>query len=126
MHHSRLPSFAFALAILTSPLFAGIAHADDEDKAACEGKEEGDACTRGDGDGGTCVPDDSDPVLTCEDSIGDSTNISSAGNSSSSSSGNDDDDDNGCKIGGDGADGVSFAAFALAGFLGLRRRRRVG
>lgn len=124
MHDSRLPSVAFVLAILASPVFAvGIAHADDEDKAACEGKEEGDACTRGDGDSGTCVPDDSDPVLTCEDSIGDSTNSSSAGNSSSSSSG-DDDDDSGCRIGGGGADGMWFAGFAVAGFVGLGRRRR--
>ena len=42
--------------------------ADEADKAACANLDEGDACTRGDGDPGTCVPDESDPaVLTCED-----------------------------------------------------------
>ncbi len=40
------------------------------DTLACEALEEGDACTRSDGDAGTCIPDESDPgVLECEDHL---------------------------------------------------------
>jgi len=59
-----LITLCVALAALT-------AEANDEDKAACADLQEGDACTRSDGDPGVCVPDDSDPVLTCEDDVSD-------------------------------------------------------
>ncbi len=61
------------LAILSLLAFSPEARADDADKAACADLENGDDCVRGDGDEGTCVPDDSDPgVLTCEDEAFDS------------------------------------------------------
>ena len=45
--------------------------ANDANEAACVELSEGDDCVRGDGDAGTCLPDDSDPdVLTCEDGPG--------------------------------------------------------
>jgi MYXO-CTERM domain-containing protein len=58
------------LSTLGAALFltAGVARANDTDRAACEAASEGDACVRHTGDAGTCVPDESDPsVLTCED-----------------------------------------------------------
>lgn len=73
--------FAFALATSLSTI-VGTASADQTDKDACVGLEEGDACTQGDGDPGYCLWDDSDPVLSCEDDP-----MSSSSSSSSSSGG---------------------------------------
>lgn len=98
------PLFALALASTLS-LSAGVALADDADKAACVDKDEGDECTDGDGDAGFCEWDDSDRVLSCDDDGASSS--SSSGCSASGSSGGD-------------ASGV-IAAF---GALALVRRRR--
>ena len=52
---------------ITLAMSAAPALANDEDKAACEGLLEGDACIDHNGRDGTCIPDESDPnVLTCE------------------------------------------------------------
>ena len=64
----RFVPILISLCVGFAPL---IARANDEDKAACADLQEGDACTRKDGDAGVCVPDDSDPVLTCEDDVSD-------------------------------------------------------
>jgi MYXO-CTERM domain-containing protein len=77
--------FAFALATSLAT-FAGTASADQADKDACVGLEEGDACTRGDGEPGFCQWDVSDPVLTCEDDPSASSSSSSSGGGGSSSS----------------------------------------
>ncbi len=80
----------------------GTARADDADKAACVNKSEGDACERGDGDAGVCVPDESDAnVLTCEDTVG-------GGNDDNSG-----DDSPSCSV------TPSAAAPGLAGLLAL-------
>ena len=52
---------AVTMATMVAP-----AHANDEDKAACAELEEGDECVDHNGRDGTCVPDDDEPVLTCE------------------------------------------------------------
>lgn len=45
----------------------GAAEAPEGDEIACEGKNQGDACTEPDGDAGTCVPDEDPPHrLECE------------------------------------------------------------
>ncbi len=75
--------FAFALASSLAT-FAGVASADQADKDACVGLEEGDACTRGDGEPGYCLWDDSDPVLSCEDAPSSSSSSSSGGGGSGS------------------------------------------
>ena len=64
----RFVPFLISLCVALAP---AIALANDEDKAACADLQEGDECTRKDGDAGVCVPDDSDPVLTCEDDVSD-------------------------------------------------------
>jgi hypothetical protein len=96
-------------------LSTGAALAKEGDVEACSGKSQGDACTRADGDAGTCSPDDSDPnVLTCDD------DATGAGGSSSG-------DDGGCS-GSDGSTTSSsnapVAAFALLGLGAFGRTRR--
>ncbi len=55
-------------AVLVAGLVSSTALAKDGDIEACAGLEEGDACTRADGDPGVCQPDDSDPgVIKCDD-----------------------------------------------------------
>ncbi len=96
-------ALGFAL-VLTAPL----ASADDDDKAACVNLEEGDACTRGDGDPGFCFPDESDPqVLTCDDD--------GAGGDGSSG-------DDGCSVTPGGAPMTPWLPLALALWLLYRRR----
>jgi MYXO-CTERM domain-containing protein len=111
-------ALALSLAFAT---VAGPALADDADKAACADKAEGDDCTRGDGDPGVCVPDDSDPVLTCEDDAGSSGRGSGSGDSSADSSDDDTSTGDGCSAG--GAPGSGLGALLLAG-LALAARRR--
>lgn len=109
-------SLAFAVVAAAAPAFA-----DDADKAACADKSEGDDCTRGDGDPGTCVPDDSDPVLTCEDDAGSADDSSSSDDDSSDDSSS----SGGCSAGGAPASsGGAPIAGALALALGIARRRR--
>jgi MYXO-CTERM domain-containing protein len=100
----------FPMVLVVSTVSANAAFADEADKAACVDLEEGDACTRGDGDPGTCVPDESDPdVLTCEDEAG-------AGGAASG--------EGGCSSAGQHgrAPGAALAV-AVAGLLVGRRRR---
>lgn len=92
------------LAFSLSVLFGSLAEANDEDKAACAQLEEGDECVRSDGGPGVCVPDDSDPVLTCEDDVYAS-----------------DDSGLGCAVSRESGGLLGLAALAL--LLGLRRRR---
>ncbi|MBK8256992.1 MAG: hypothetical protein IPK82_30495 [Polyangiaceae bacterium] len=57
-----------SMLVAATSLIAVPAFADQADKDACVGLEEGDDCTRGDGSAGVCIPDESDPgVLTCDD-----------------------------------------------------------
>lgn len=95
-----------ALALASSLAFtSGLAFADDDDKAACVDKSEGDECTRGDGDPGYCEVDESDDVLSCDD------DGPSSGNSSGcSASAND--------------PGSLFGMAGVLGALALVRRRR--
>jgi MYXO-CTERM domain-containing protein len=95
----------FACTLLAAP----VAHADEADKAACAALEEGDGCTRGNGDPGICIPDESDPdVLTCDDDgLG-----SNAG------------DDGGCNIGGTPASGGAWLAGVALALVAAARRRR--
>lgn len=106
---------ACAAALGGSALHSTTARADDADKAACADKDEGDACTRGDGGSGTCVPDDSDPVLTCEDSVGDD---------GGDDNGSDDSNDDGpsCSVAGGGP--LGGVSLALGMIVALARRRR--
>lgn len=53
--------------LLLCLVLSSSAFADEADKAACEGLVEGDDCTRGDGDPGTCQLDADDDVLSCDD-----------------------------------------------------------
>lgn len=108
MNTPQLPILSLLLA-LTATTISPVALADDDDKAACAALEEGDDCTRGDGDPGFCIPDESDPnVLTCDDDT----------------SGLDDADDGGCSVGGDAASSsLSLVPFGLVMWW-LRRRRR--
>jgi MYXO-CTERM domain-containing protein len=103
----------FSATVLAAALWSPWARADDADKAACADKEEGDACMRGDGGSGTCVPDDSEPVLTCEDSIG----------GADDSGGDDDDDASGCSVGASQSPGGAVLMLLLV--AGLSRRRGV-
>lgn len=100
--------FGVALAGFVS-LAATPAFADDADKAACADLDEGDECTRGSGDPGVCIPDESDAdVLTCDDD----------------SSGTGGADAGGCSAS-RGGDPMGFLAAAslLAGLAFLKRRR---
>lgn len=109
-------SLAVALATASAPALA-----DDDDKAACADKAEGDACTRGDGDAGVCVPDDSDPVLTCEDDVGSTSGSGSTSGGSDDSS--DDSSSGGCSAAGSPASPAG--ALALVGLaLAAARSRR--
>ncbi|MEZ4439570.1 MAG: MYXO-CTERM sorting domain-containing protein [Polyangiaceae bacterium] len=106
-----LPRITFTLlAAVGLALPAGIASADDADKAACVDLEEGDDCTRGDGGPGTCIPDESDAnVLTCDDD--------GAGGSGG-------DDGGGCSVSGqDPSSALPLLALGLGAVL-VRRRRR--
>lgn len=65
MKKSILAALALSCASLL-PTTASFAN--EGDVQACDGKTDGDDCTRSDGGAGTCQPDESDPaVLTCED-----------------------------------------------------------
>lgn len=111
--------------------------AKEGDIEACEGLEDGDACTRADGDAGICQPDASDPgVITCDD---DGLGAGNSGNSGAGNSGNSGSSDNTAGSGGDddgpsvdcsasggaGAPGSLGVAFGLAllgaAFVGRRR-----
>jgi MYXO-CTERM domain-containing protein len=71
MIRSILATLAISCASL---LVATAALANEGDIQACNGKNEGDECTRSAGDAGTCQPDASDPaVLTCDDTGADDT-----------------------------------------------------
>lgn len=108
MKKSILAALALSCASL---LVTTASFANEGDVQACDGKADGDACTRSDGSAGTCEPDDSDPAhLHCEDE------------SSSSSSGS-----GSCSITSPGAASapVSYAAalaLGLAAVLGRARR----
>ena len=97
---------ACAAALGVTALGSTSARADDADS---------DACTRGDGGSGTCVPDDSDPVLTCEDSVGDD-----GGDDNSSDDSNDDGPS--CSVAGGGP--LGGVSLALGMLVALARRRR--
>lgn len=102
--------FLFSATVLAAPM----ALADDEDKAACVDLDEGDDCTRGDGDPGVCIPDESDPnVLTCDDDT-----LSSGGGGSNSGSGD------GCSASGAASTGGGFALVGLVAALAIGGRRR--
>jgi hypothetical protein len=111
----RSTVFGVALAGLVS-LAATPALADDEDKAACADLDEGDDCTRGDGDPGTCIPDDSDSsVLSCDDD---------ASGSGAGGSGGDDSSSGGCNANGSGDPiGWLSGAALMAGLAFIKRRR---
>ncbi|NUO49401.1 MAG: hypothetical protein HOV80_11150 [Polyangiaceae bacterium] len=96
-------------ALLFSP---AVAFADDADKAACASLEEGDDCTRGDGDPGVCSRDESDAnVLTCDDdAIG-------------SGSGGSDDGSSGCSASGHAEGSIAGVLLALGALLTARARR---
>jgi uncharacterized protein (TIGR03382 family) len=104
-------STAALLAVSATPALA-----DQADKDACVGLEEDDDCTRGDGDPGFCIPDESDPnVLTCDDDT--------AGAGGDDGSGGDDSSGSGCSA--SGGAGSSLAGGGLiAGLIALARRRR--
>lgn len=101
--------------IWSAPLFAMLvttsAFAKDGDEEACAGLDVGDACTRADGDPGTCQEDTSDPgVITCDDDT--PTGGASGSDTDGSSSGG------GCDVGGAPA-GVLVGLLAA---VALRRR----
>lgn len=94
---TNLGATALFLTLASSPALA-----DDADKAACASLDRGDACIRGNGDPGVCLPDESDPnVLTCEDT-GTSSSGASGSNASSGATGA-----NGTGASGTGATGAS-------------------
>ncbi|NUP14299.1 MAG: hypothetical protein HOW73_50350 [Polyangiaceae bacterium] len=111
---------AFVSILLATVAFApAIASADDADKAACADLDEGDECTRGDGDPGFCIPDESDAnVLTCDDDR-------SAGGTGGSSAGDDNSSGAGCSAssGAANASGAILVALAGLGISAARRRR---
>jgi hypothetical protein len=107
----RSTVFGVALAGFVT-LAATPALADDADKAACANLEEDDDCTRGDGDPGVCIPDESDPdVLTCDDD-----------SSGTGGSGGDDSSSGGCSAGGGDPIGWLATASLLAGLAFVKRR----
>jgi len=109
-----LPAIILSAAFLAAGLAPARALADDADKAACASLDEGDDCTRGDGDPGVCIPDESDTnVLTCDDD----TSGAGAGGSGGSDGSSD------CSSAGTrGSSGLGFFFAALAGLAVSRRR----
>ncbi len=116
--HLSLEALALASALAAS-FFASPVLADDADKAACADLDEGDECTRGDGDPGVCIPDESDTgVLSCDDDTLGSGSSSSSGSSS-------DDGTSGCSASGrrTANDGMLAVGVAAVGLALLRRKR---
>lgn len=115
-HRRIIISFSCAAAL--SLTVATTARADDADKAACASLDEGDACTRGDGDPGVCQPDDSSPnVLSCDDD--------GLATGSSSSGGGTSDDSGGCTMSHRRASSsVAGLVLGAAAIVAAARRRR--
>lgn len=103
----------FGVLLASASLFAALpAAADDADKAACASLDEGDDCTRGDGDPGVCIPDESDAsVLTCDD------------DTSSGAGGSADDNGSGCSATGRAGSAGWLVIGGVALALASRGRR---
>ncbi len=104
-------TLALMLALCSTTTLTSLAFADAADKAACANLKEDDACTRGDGRPGTCVPDESDPgVLTCDDDAG--------------GGGGGGGDDDGCSAAGSSSTGGGAVIPLLLAAVGVALSRR--